>query len=132
MQFTKTNIDGVIVVELDRIEDERGFFARTYCNEEFSKIGIDLTWAQANMSFTKTTGTFRGFHFQDQAHAELKFIRCTKGAIWDIAVNLDTTSSNYLQHFAIELNEDNHKALIVPAHCAHGFLTLRDLSLIHI
>ena len=126
MKFSDTAIPGAIVVDLDRHEDERGFFARTYCADEFAERGIELGIAQAGVSFNRRKGTLRGMHFQVDPAEETKLIRCTAGAVWDVIVDMRPGSPAYLQHFGIELSAANHRSLYLPAMCAHGFQTLAD------
>ena len=126
MQIEKTPIDGVLVTSLQRFEDERGFFARTYCQREFSEAGVDITLVQTNVSGNKAKGTLRGLHYQDAPHPDKKIVTCTRGAIFDVAVDLRRTSPTYLQWFGTELSAENRKGLYIPPGCAHGFITLED------
>jgi len=126
MKFTETKIDGVYVVELEPIGDERGFFARSFCSKEFAEMGLDDNFVQCNFNFNQAAGTLRGLHFQIDPAREAKLVRCTRGAIVDVALDLRESSSTYLQHVMVELNADNRKALYVPKHFAHGFQTLVD------
>jgi dTDP-4-dehydrorhamnose 3,5-epimerase len=126
MQFTETELDGAFIVDLERREDERGFFAREFCQKEFAARGLKPIVAQVNLSLTKMAGTLRGLHFQYPPAAETKLVRCLRGAILDIIVDLRPDSPTYLQHAAIELNEDNWKALYVPERFAHGYQALQD------
>jgi dTDP-4-dehydrorhamnose 3,5-epimerase len=124
--FTETKLKGAFIIELDRKEDARGFFARAFCQEEFRAHGLKPLIAQANMAYNRTRGTVRGMHFQYPPAAETKLVRCTRGAILDIIVDLRPESATYLKHVAVELNEDNQKALYVPERFAHGYQTLHD------
>jgi dTDP-4-dehydrorhamnose 3,5-epimerase len=126
--FRETAIDGAFVVEPERIEDERGFFARTFCAEEFRAHGLDARVAQSNTSFNRRTGTLRGMHWQQAPHGEAKLVRCTRGAIFDVAIDLRRDSPTHRCWAAAELTEDNGLALFVPVGCAHGFQTLADDS----
>jgi dTDP-4-dehydrorhamnose 3,5-epimerase len=126
MIFTETKLAGAFVIELERREDERGFFARGFCRREFAEHGLKPAIAQANLAFNRRRGTLRGMHFQYPPAAETKLVRCTRGAILDIIVDLRGESPTYLQHVAVELTEDNHKALYVPERFAHGYQVLRD------
>jgi len=126
MIFTETRLKGAFIIDLDRKKDERGFFARTFCQKEFRERGLKPTIAQANLASNAKKGTLRGMHFQYPPAAESKLVRCTRGAILDVIVDLRPESATYLEHIAIELNEDNMRALYVPERCAHGYQTLRD------
>ena len=126
MIFTKTALAGAYIIDLDRKEDSRGYFARAFCQKEFAEHGLKPVIAQANVAFNKKKGTLRGMHFQFPPAAETKLVRCTRGAIVDIIVDLRPESPTYLQHVAVELNEDNARALYVPERFAHGYQTLVD------
>lgn len=126
MKFVPTNLKDAFVVELEPISDSRGFFSRTFCGREFEKHGLKPTVAQANVSFNHKKGTLRGMHYQVPPAAETKLVRCTRGAIYDVIIDLRPDSPSYLQHFGVELSEDNRKALYVPELFAHGYLTLTD------
>ena len=126
MDFFESFIPGVFVVELDPIEDERGFFARAFCREEFSRRGVDFTPIQANFTHNIRKGTLRGLHFQVPPHAEAKLIRVVRGAAFDVAVDLRPGSRTYCQWFSVELSAANRSSLFIPPGCAHGFLTLED------
>ncbi len=128
MKFRKTPLSGVIVVDLDRHEDDRGFFARSFCEKEFSEQGIASRFVQCNVSFNKRKGTLRGMHYQAAPHEEDKLVRCTMGAVHDIVVDIRPGSPTYLKHFAIELSASNRTALFVPRGFAHGFQVLKDES----
>lgn len=128
MLFSETPVDGVFVVEPDRIEDERGFFARTFATDEFAERGLDPRVAQCSTSFNATAGTLRGLHYQAAPHREAKLVRCTRGTIYDVAVDLRADSPSYLRWFGTELSADNGRALFVPEGCAHGFQTIVDAS----
>lgn len=126
MIFTETKLKGAFIVDLERREDSRGFFARAFCQNEFKAHGLKPIITQANIASNLKKGTIRGMHFQFPPAAESKYVRCTRGAILDIIVDLRPDSSTYLQHVAVELNEDNQRALYVPERFAHGYQALRD------
>ncbi len=126
MIFTETKLKGAFVIELERREDERGYFARAFCQNEFDQYGLKPIIAQANIAHNRKKGTVRGMHFQYPPAAETKLVRCTRGAILDIIVDLRPESATYLQHVAVELTEDNMCALYVPERFAHGYQALRD------
>lgn len=128
MIFTETELSGAYVIDLERREDDRGFFARAWCPNEFEAHGLKPVIAQANVAFNKTAGTLRGMHFQFPPAAETKVVRCTRGAIVDIIVDLRPESPTYLQHISVELNEENGSALYVPERFAHGYQTLVDAT----
>ena len=126
MIFTGTKLKGAFVIDLDRKTDERGFFARAFCQNEFRDHGLRPVIAQANVASNAKKGTLRGMHFQYPPAAESKLVRCTRGAILDIIVDLRPESPTYLEHISVELDEDNMTALYVPERFAHGFQVLRD------
>ncbi|MEO8657503.1 MAG: dTDP-4-dehydrorhamnose 3,5-epimerase [Bryobacteraceae bacterium] len=126
MIFTETKLKGAFLIDLAPHPDERGFFARAFCQNEFESHGLKPVIAQANLAFNHSKGTLRGMHFQFPPSAETKTVRCTRGAIVDIIVDLRPESSTYLQHVAVELNEDNHRAIYVPERFAHGYQVLAD------
>jgi dTDP-4-dehydrorhamnose 3,5-epimerase len=126
MIFAETKLKGAFVVDLERRQDSRGFFARAFCQHEFEAHGLKPVIAQANVAFNRQKGTLRGMHFQFAPAAETKFVRATRGAILDIIVDLRPDSPTYLQHIAVELSEDNCRALYVPERFAHGYQVLRD------
>lgn len=126
MIFETPGIPDVRIVELDRREDERGYFARAFCRDEFIAAGIEPHIEQANVSFNSRAGTLRGMHLQVAPHPETKFIRCTRGAIVDTIVDLRPDSPTYLDHVQVELSAENGRALFVPAYFAHGYQTLQD------
>jgi dTDP-4-dehydrorhamnose 3,5-epimerase len=124
--FTETRLKGAFIIDLDRRTDERGFFARAFCQKEFRDHGLRSAIAQANVASNARKGTLRGMHFQYPPAAESKLVRCTRGAILDIIVDLRPESPTYLEHVSVELNEDNMTALYVPERFAHGYQVLRD------
>jgi dTDP-4-dehydrorhamnose 3,5-epimerase len=126
MRFTETKVAGAFLIEPEPIADERGFFARTWCREEFADHGLNPELAQANISFNHHKGTLRGLHYQAAPHEEAKLVRCTRGAIWDLALDLRPGSPTYRAWFGAELSDANRAMLYVPEGCAHGFLTLTD------
>ncbi|MBL4693040.1 MAG: dTDP-4-dehydrorhamnose 3,5-epimerase [Magnetovibrio sp.] len=126
MQIEKTSIDGVLVTSLQKFEDERGFFARTYCQQEFSDAGVDIQLIQTNVSGNKTKGTLRGLHYQGEPHPDKKLVTCSRGSVFDVAVDLRKDSGTYLKWFGSILSAENRKGLYVPPGCAHGFITLED------
>jgi dTDP-4-dehydrorhamnose 3,5-epimerase len=126
MRFTPTDIEGVVIVDLEPIADDRGWFARSYCRDEFLAAGLDPTVAQCNISVTHLAGTIRGMHYQVGADAETKLVRCVRGAIHDVVVDLRPESPTLLQHVAVELRSDVPRALYIAVGCAHGFQTLVD------
>ena len=128
MIFTETKLSGAFIIDLERREDDRGFFARAFCQNEFTDHGLKPVIAQANLAFNKHQGTLRGMHFQFPPAAETKLVRCTRGAIVDIIVDLRPESPTYLQHVAVELSADNHRALYVPERFAHGYQVLEDIT----
>jgi len=131
MQFTETQLPGVFVIELDRHEDERGWFARMWCREEFAQHGLPLEFAQSSISHNAQRGTLRGMHFQTAPHAEAKLIRCVAGAVHDVALDLRPDSPTFKQSFATGLSAENGRALFLPEGIAHGFQTLADNSALH-
>ena len=128
MNFRKTPLEGAFVIDLDRIDDARGFFARSFCANEFAAQGIAPAFVQCNVSFNKTAGTLRGMHYQTAPHQEDKLVRCTMGAVHDVIVDIRPDSVTYLNHFSIELSALNRTALFIPQGFAHGFQTLHDDS----
>ena len=126
MIFTETKLKGAFVIDIEARDDSRGFFARTFCQHEFEAHGLKPIIAQTNIAFNHQKGTLRGMHFQFPPAAETKFVRCTRGAILDIIVDLRPESPTYLQHIAAELSEHNYRALYVPERFAHGYQVLQD------
>src|SRR5438046_2176450 len=126
MDFTETKLKGAFIIDLERREDSRGFFARAFCQKEFEKHGLKPIIAQANIASNRREGTVRGMHFQFPPAGETKLVRCTRGAILDIVVDLRPESPTYLQHVSVDLNEDNQPPLYVPERFAHGYKTLYD------
>jgi dTDP-4-dehydrorhamnose 3,5-epimerase len=126
MIFTTTRFDGAWLIDIEPREDERGFFARTWCREELAAQGLDTEIAQESLSYNLRRGTLRGLHFQRSPHEEIKIVRCTRGAIFDVIVDLRPRSPTYLRWQGFELTADNRRALYVPEGFAHGFQTLID------
>lgn len=128
MIFRETPLSGAWLLEPERFEDERGFFARTWCRRELEEHGLDPTLAQCSVSYNHRRGTLRGLHFQAAPHEEIKLVRVTRGAIWDVIVDLRPSSPTFLRHFSVVLSEEEGNQLYVPKGMAHGFLTLEDAS----
>jgi dTDP-4-dehydrorhamnose 3,5-epimerase len=126
MLFTETKLRGAFIIDIQPHNDNRGFFARAFCQKEFEAHGLKPVIAQSNVAFNISKGTLRGMHFQFPPAAETKVVRCTRGAILDIIVDLRPESPTYLEHIAVELTEDNHRALYVPERFAHGYQVLAD------
>lgn len=126
MIFTPTKLAGAFVIDLQPAEDERGFFARTFCEKEFEAHGINGRFVQCNISFNKKKSTLRGLHYQRPPHEEAKLVRCTAGAVYDVIVDLRSSSPTFKRWTAAELTAENHRALYVPEGFAHGFQTLCD------
>jgi dTDP-4-dehydrorhamnose 3,5-epimerase len=126
MIFTETKLKGAFIIDIERREDSRGFFARGFCQREFEEHGLKPVIAQGNIAHNRKKGTIRGMHFQFPPAAETKLVRCTRGGIVDIIVDLRPESATYLQHIAVELTEDNYRALYVPERFGHGYQTLVD------
>jgi dTDP-4-dehydrorhamnose 3,5-epimerase len=124
MVFTETKLQGAFIIEIERLEDERGFFARAWCEKELAAHGLNVHWVQANIAFSKQKGTLRGLHYQIAPYEEAKLMRCIRGAMYDVIVDLRPEFPTYLQWLGVELTADNHKALYVPEGCAHGYQTL--------
>ncbi|MEL6228919.1 MAG: dTDP-4-dehydrorhamnose 3,5-epimerase [Cyanobacteria bacterium J06627_3] len=126
MIFNETSIQGVYIIDLELLKDDRGFFARTFCAQEFEERGLKPVVAQCNLSFNHKKGTLRGMHFQIPPATETKLVRCTQGAVYDVIVDLRKESPTYLAHVGVELSADNRRALYVPEMFAHGYQTLTD------
>ena len=126
MIFVETPLRGAYVIEVEKHEDERGFFARSWCAREFAAKGLDPHLVQCNVSFNKRKGTLRGLHYQIPPHGEVKLVRCTKGSLVDVIVDLRKDSPTFLKWFAVELTATNHRMLYIPKLFAHGFQTLED------
>jgi len=126
MVFLEGAVPGVWVVTPELHEDSRGFFARTWCEREARAARLNERWVQSSLSYTKTKGTLRGLHFQRPPHEEVKLVRCTAGAIFDVVVDLGPDSSTFKKHVAVELTAENRLSIYVPRGCAHGYQTLVD------
>jgi dTDP-4-dehydrorhamnose 3,5-epimerase len=126
LKFTPLDLEGVYVVDVDRIEDERGFFARSWCRREFEQAGLDPNLVQCNLSFNPRKGTLRGMHFQAPPHEESKLVRCTMGAVHDVIVDVRANSGTRGKWVAVELTGQNRRMLYIPKGFAHGFQTLCD------
>ena len=126
MKFAQTELPGVFLIEPELLADDRGAFARSFCVDEFAAAGIEFEVVQATVSFNRFSGTVRGMHFQADPYAEAKVVRCTRGALYDVVVDLRPDSAMYGKWVGAELNADNRKALYIPEGCAHGFQTLLD------
>jgi dTDP-4-dehydrorhamnose 3,5-epimerase len=126
MVFTETKLKGAFIINLTRLEDERGFFARTFCQKEFKEHGLNIQIAQANISYNKKRGTLRGMHMQLPPYEESKLIKCARGTIYDVIVDMRVSSDTYKQWIGVELTAENHQMLYVPEGFAHGFITLKN------
>lgn len=126
MIFTETKLKGAYSIGLEKLEDERGFFARTWCQREFKEKGIPFNLVQGNISFNKKRGTLRGMHYQIAPYGEAKLVWCIKGAIYDVIIDLRPYSETFRQWVSIDLTAENKKLLYIPKGFAHGFLTLMD------
>lgn len=128
MIFTELELQGVWLIEPQLIEDERGFFSRVICEKEFVEHGLPNKWVQQNIAFNHKKGTLRGMHYQKGAAAEIKVVRCTRGAIYDVVVDLRETSPTYKKWTGVELSAENYRLLYIPAGFAHGYITLTDTT----
>jgi len=126
MKFIDTSFDGLWVIEPEIKSDSRGFLTRLFCKNEFSSINITKEFVQENLTLTKVKGTFRGFHYQPAPYSEVKLVRCIKGKVFDIVIDLRNNSKTFLKNFTIELNEEKLNMLLIPEGFAHGFQTLTD------
>jgi dTDP-4-dehydrorhamnose 3,5-epimerase len=126
MIFRETKLQGAYIIEPEKIEDERGFFARTWCQNEFREHGLNPSVIQCNISYNAKKGTIRGMHYQAKPHEEVKVVRCTLGAIYDVIIDLRPDSETYKQWVSVELTADSRSMLYVPKGFAHGFQTLTD------
>jgi dTDP-4-dehydrorhamnose 3,5-epimerase len=126
MIFAEADLPGVYEVQIDPKSDERGFFARTWCHDEFASRGLDTQLVQCSLSYNTKKGTLRGMHFQAPPHAETKLVRCTKGSIYDVVLDLRQESKAYRRWIGVHLTAGQRNALYIPKGCAHGFLTLED------
>jgi dTDP-4-dehydrorhamnose 3,5-epimerase len=126
MIFNETPLKGSYLIDLEPRGDERGWFSRTYCEQEFAKIGHKANWVQLNHSFTQQKGTIRGMHFQIAPYSEIKLVRCISGAVFDVIIDLRKDSKTFLKYFGAELSSKNKKMIYIPKGFAHGFQTLTD------
>ena len=128
MNFIATKLPGAFVLEPERFEDERGFLARAWSAQAFAEQGLEAPFVECNISYNRRKGTLRGMHFQRPPHAQNKLVRCTRGAVYDVIIDLRTDSPTFKQWLGVELTAENRRSLYVPAGCAHGFQTLEDDS----
>jgi dTDP-4-dehydrorhamnose 3,5-epimerase len=128
MIFTETALKGVLLIDPEPVRDERGMFMRTWCQREFEAHGLPITWVQSSISVNARKGTMRGLHYQSAPNEEVKLVRCTVGAIYDVIVDLRSASPTYCHYVGITLSADHRRAVYIPKGCAHGFLTLEDNS----
>lgn len=126
MIFIETELVGAYIIDLEKLEDDRGFFARTWCKREFLARGLNPTLVQCNSSFNRRKSTWRGMHYQIAPKEEAKLVRCTRGALFDVIVDLRSDSATYKKHVTVELTSENRRAVYIPEQFAHGFLTLED------
>lgn len=126
MLFSETKLSGAYVIHPERLEDERGFFARSWCQKEFEQHGLNYRLVQCNISFNRHTGTLRGMHYQVEPREEAKLVRCTRGAIFDVVVDLRPESATFREYVGLPLSAENRTMLYVPKKFAHGFITLED------
>ena len=126
MIFTQTGLAGAFLIDVEIHSDQRGFFARSWCQNEFKDHGLNPRLVQCNLSFNLVAGTLRGLHYQDPPYQEAKLVRCTRGGIYDVMVDLRRQSPTYKRHYGATLTADNHRMLYVPEGFGHGFLTLED------
>jgi dTDP-4-dehydrorhamnose 3,5-epimerase len=126
MIFTETKLKGAYIIDVKRLEDERGFFGRSYCKREMDEYGLNTNMVQANVSYNKKKGTLRGMHMQVSPYEETKLVRCTRGAIYDVIIDMREDSDTYKQWIGVELTADSYRMLFVPEGFAHGFITLED------
>lgn len=126
MIFTETKLKGAFIIDIESREDERGFFARSWCEDEFKELGLNPRLVQCNISFNKKCGTLRGMHYQASPFPEAKLVRCTMGMIYDVIIDLRAGSPTFKQWFSLELSAESRRALYVPEDFAHGFQTLID------
>jgi dTDP-4-dehydrorhamnose 3,5-epimerase len=128
MRFSKTELAGVFIIDVDYFADARGGFARTYCRDEFAAVGVHAPIVQSATSFNSKAGTLRGLHFQDPPHSQAKLVRATAGALYDVVVDLRPDSSTFGRHVGVELTAQNRRMIFIPKQFAHGFITLADAT----
>jgi dTDP-4-dehydrorhamnose 3,5-epimerase len=126
MIFTETRLQGAFIIDLEPIEDDRGFFARAWCQREFEAHGLKARWVQGNISFNKKKGTLRGMHYQAKPHEEVKLVHCPRGVLYDVILDLRPESATFKQWLGVELTAENRRMLYIPEGFAHGFQTLED------
>jgi dTDP-4-dehydrorhamnose 3,5-epimerase len=126
MQFRETELKGAYIIEVEKIEDERGYFARSFCEHEFNDKGLNSRYVQSSISFNKKRGTLRGMHRQLAPYSEVKLVNCVRGAMLDVIIDLRRESDTFKKWISIELTPENQKTLYIPEGFAHGFLTLKD------
>ncbi|WP_239615885.1 dTDP-4-dehydrorhamnose 3,5-epimerase [Cohnella mopanensis] len=126
VRFEETLIEGAYIIDVEPIEDERGFFARTYCVNEFSSRSLHTTFVQSNISYNRQRGTIRGMHYQEAPFEEVKIVSCTQGKLFDVIIDLRPTSTTYLKWISVVLSAANRRMLYIPEGCAHGFQTLEN------
>ena len=126
MKFIKTKLDGAFIIELEKSDDERGFFSNMWDKKKFQENNLNVDLTECNIAFTKKKGTIRGLHYQISPFEGAKLVRCTKGRIWDMIVDLRPTSKTFKQWINVELSSDNYKLNYIPEGCAHGYQTLED------
>lgn len=131
MIFTETKLKGVFIIELEKLEDERGFFARTWDKKTFEEYGLNSKVVQCSISFNKLKGTIRGMHFQIPPYEESKIVNCIKGKIFDVIIDMRSDSETFKKWISIELSDLNKKMIYIPEGCAHGFQTLEDNTLVY-
>ncbi len=131
MIFERTSVDGAFLIRPECLTDERGFFARTYCVDELAAVGIDPRVVQGSISYNRSRGTLRGMHYQAEPHQENKFVTCSRGAIYDVVLDLRPHSATFRRWYAATLSDANFEALFIPKGCAHGFLTLTEDAVVH-
>ncbi len=131
MKFIETPLSGAYIIELEKYADERGYFARTYCQKEFRSRGLHDTFVQSNVSYNKQKGTLRGMHYQAEPYGEVKVVACTAGEIYDVIIDLRPDSETYCRWFGVSLSETYEQSLYIPKGFAHGFQTIRDNSIVH-
>lgn len=124
--FTETRLKGAYLIDIEPHEDARGFFARVWCRKEFEQQGLATDLAQCSVAYNRRKGTLRGMHYQQAPHTEIKLVRCTRGAVYDVIIDLRAESETCRQWLGVELTESNHRTLYVPEGFAHGYITLKD------
>ncbi len=131
MIFLETSIQGVIIIDIDPNNDERGFFSRTFCINEFAKFGIDFNIVQCSISYNKKEGTLRGLHYQCEPYEEAKIVRCTMGKIYDVIVDIRPDSPTRTKWISVELSDDNNRSVYIPKGCAHGFQSISEDAIVY-